>query len=211
MKLLLAIPAYDRKISVETARAVLNETLFAQTAGVELQTVFAPGSSLVTHARNHCVREFMEGDADKLIFLDSDVSFEPGAVLRLAAHDVDFVGGCYRKKADAEMYPVGWLDRSELWADPKTRLLEVASLPGGFLAITRKVIEAIPHETYLLDGEAFPALFWCPKGGGEDGQFCADWSAAGGKVWLDPTLTLTHVDAAGRQYTGNIGAWLKAR
>jgi len=34
--------------------------------------------------------------------------------------------------------------------------------------------------------------------------------AAGGRIWLDPELTLTHVDG-GRNFTGRIGDWLRKR
>ena len=215
MKLFVGVPAYDRCVSVETARSLLNEQGAASLCGVEFMVSFAPGSSLVTHARDHIARDFLASGADRLIYLDSDVAFDVGTMLRLARHEADFVGGCYRYKDDAEGYPILFLDRPELWADPATGLIEVAALPGGFLSLSRAAIErmvaALPGQTYQFHGESFPALFHCPRGGGEDGAFCNDWRALGGSIWLDPTLTLTHVDAAGRKYTGCIGDWLKGR
>ncbi len=37
--------------------------------------------------------------------------------------------------------------------------------------------------------------------------FCALWRSIGGKVWLDPDLTLTHT-GGNPSYTGRIGDWL---
>lgn len=212
---MVAIPTYDRKIACETVRSLLDEQGAAAKAGVEMQIAFIPGSSLITQARNQAVKAFFDSDADKLVYLDADVAFEPGAIVRLTSHDVDFVGGAYRYKHDPEEYPISWLDKPELWADPKTGLLEVAMVPGGFMCLTRAVFEKLskqfPERGYLFHGHKFFAFFHCPPGDGEDGAFCRDWRDVGGQVWMDPDLTLTHVDAAGKQYTGNVGRWLKNR
>lgn len=214
MKLFVAIPAYDRKVTCETARSLLNEQGAAALAGVEMQVSFVPGSSLITQARNQAVRDFINSDADRLIFIDADVAWEVGSILKIAGHPVDFCGGAYRYKDEEEGYPVGWLDKDELWADPATGLLDVGMLPGGFLSLSRdvftKLAAAHPDRVYNFHGHAFQAFFHCPPGDGEDGAFCRDWRDIGGQIWLDPELTLTHVDG-GRQYPGHIGNWLKSR
>ena len=214
MKILAAIPAYDRKIACETARSLLLEQGAATLHGHELHVAFIPGTSLITQARNQAVRQFIDSDADRMVFVDADVAWETGSLLRVASHKVDFCGGAYRYKDAEEGYPVGWLDRDELWADPDTGLLEVAMLPGGFLSLSREVFvrlaQAHPERAYSFHGQAFQAFFHCPPGDGEDGAFCRDWRNIGGQVWLDPELTLTHVDGA-QSYVGHIGNWLKDR
>lgn len=210
MRIFVGIPAYDRRITCETARALLNEQSAAALLGIELMVSFAPGSSLVTTARDNIVRDFLASDFERLMFIDSDVSWEVGSLIKLAHHTEDFVGGAYRLKQDIEAYPVTWLDREMLIADPVTGLLEVSSLPGGFLSVSRTVFERLPKRPYSHQGQAFNAYFRCPYGGGEDGAFCDDWRSLGGKVWLDPELTLSHTDGV-RNFTGNIGKWLKGR
>lgn len=216
MNLFVAVPAYDHKICVETARALLNEQAVAQGAGLEFRVVFQPGCSLVTMARNQCAADFLKSDADKLIFIDSDVSWEPGNLIRLATHDVDFVGGAYRLKQETEAYPVGWLDKPELWT--KNGLLEVASLPGGFLCLSRNVFERLrvaypirKYSHYDFSGHAyFDAPFADGRLYGEDSRFCHDWRKIGGEVWLDPELSLTH-HGGNPAFPGHIGNWLKSR
>lgn len=214
MKLFVAIPAYDRKVSCETATSLLNEQGVALLSGIEIMTSFLPGNAYVDKARNQLVRDFLNSDADRLIFIDSDVAWEPGSLLKIATAKPDFVGGCYRHKRDAETYPIEWIaDRGELWSDPETGLIEVAALPGGFLSLSRavfaKLYDAYPDRAYSHEGHAFHAYFHQPLGEGEDGRFCAEWRSIGGQVWLDPLLNLNHVDAAGRAHWGNIGAWLR--
>lgn len=213
MKIFVAIPAYDRKICVETVRALLNEQNVAALAGVELRISFIPGCSLITHARNQAAKEFLDSDCDKLVFIDSDVSWEPGNILALAIHKEDFVGGAYRYKDDKEGYPVAWIDKPELWAN-EAGLLEVTMLPAGFLCLTREVFKKLteknPGRLYSFHDKTFFAFFHCPPGDGEDGAFCRDWRDIGGRVWLEPRLTLAHVEGA-KKYEGNIGEWLKNR
>src|SRR5882724_4523048 len=162
MKLFVGVPAYDRRITVETARALLEEQGAAAQARrrerLALQIAFAPGSSLVTTARDILVRDFLASGAERLIFVDSDVAWEAGQLLALARHDVDIVGGAYRLKQEREAYPVSWLDRPLLQADPQTGLLEVSALPGGFLSVARNVFESLrdahPERAYRHQGES---------------------------------------------------------
>ena len=216
MKLHVVIPAYDRALHVETARSLLNEQALAQGAGLDFEVHFVPGCSLVTLARNQCVDGFLKGDADKLIFVDSDVSWEVGSIVRLAMHPVDFVGGAYRLKQSVEAYPVGWSNKPDLWA--VDGLLEVDILPGGFMCLSRSVFaklrDAMPERTYThydFEGFAyFDAPFMDGRLYGEDSAFCHYWRKAGGTVWLDPELSLVHHDH-GQAYPGHIGNWLKSR
>lgn len=217
MKIAVAIPAYQRNIHIEMARSLLNEQAAAFAVGDELQTIFAPGCSLITHARNHLVREFLNSDAERLVFVDSDVSWELGHLLKLAHHKEDFVGGAYRFKDANEAYPVGWLDKEELWSNEQG-LLEVSSLPGGFMSLSREVFarhrEAFPNRGYLHGDQQFWCYFQMAFRKGqfqsEDGCFCDEYRDAGGRLWLDPELTLTHHDGA-QAYKGTIGKWLKSR
>jgi hypothetical protein len=211
MIVFVAIPAHDGRACVETVRSLLNEQALAQGLGVEMRAAFLPGCSSITFARDQMARDFLESDADRLVFVDSDVFWEPGALLKLAHHPVDIAGGAYRFKEAREHYPVQWLDAPELWADAKTGLLEVQSVPGGFLAISRLVFEKLktahPERGYRHCGQSFHGYFRAPFGGGEDAEFCREWRETGGQVWLDPELKLGHVGYA--VFEGRVGDWLR--
>lgn len=214
MKLLVAVPAYDRTVHVETVRSLLNEQALAQGAGLDFEVQILPGCSLITMARNQLAQRFMDSDADKMVFLDADVSFEVGSLIQLAMHKVDFVGGAYRLKQATEAYPVSWLPKPELHS--VNDLIEVQTLPGGFLCLSRKVFEtireALPGREYEHMGDKAYAYFDNPflegRLWGEDTVFCKYWTDAGGKCWLDPELSLVHHDG-GNAYPGHIGKWLK--
>lgn len=217
MKVIVATPVYDGKLPIETVRCLMAEQAVAIGGGVDLAFRFLPACSHPGMGRNQLVQDFMDSDADKLVFLDSDVTFKPGAIIGLAMRPEDMVGGAYRFKMDGEQYPVGWIDGRDLWATP-SGLLEVATLPGGFLCLSRKVFETLkaahPERAYLHMGKVahcyFQMRFEDGNLYGEDSYFCKEWRDTGGKVFLDPELALTHWDF-NKPFPGHIGNWLKNR
>jgi hypothetical protein len=96
MKILVAIPVYAGTLPIETVRCLLNEQAAAIMTGDDIRFQFLSSCSHPAMGRNQLASEFMGSDADRLVFLDSDVTFEPGAILRIAKHPFDFCGGAYR-------------------------------------------------------------------------------------------------------------------
>lgn len=167
---------------------------------------FCIGNSLVHDARNRLVSWFLAyPDTTDLLFIDADIYWEPKDALRLITSPHDVIGGAYRKKTDdAELYNVSGIKTSH------TGLLEVDYLGTGFLKISRKAIEKMmrryPEFKYNgPDGRDAYGLFQAPiadgKLTGEDAFFCQHWGKIGGKVWLDPDMTLHHVGS--KAYRGN--------
>lgn len=186
----------------------------------------------LARARNAMVADFLSTDATDLFFLDADVSWEPGAMERLLVRrGVDMVAGIYPQRVDDGTFPVRWLvdqDKKGIFSyDPvsgevsENGVIEVAGVPAGFLRLTRKCCEMMTkanedrwyYEGSLKSGKAV-SLFefrvhddhhrWS-----EDLTFCRRWRELGGKVWLDPNMTLHHHGA--KTYTGNIGHSLRNR
>lgn len=218
MKIFVAIPVYDGKIQVQTVKCLLEETTVAAGIGDELRVNFIPNCSVPAQGRNQLVSMFLKSDCEKLFFLDADITFTPGSLLKVAHMPVDFVGGCYRFKKEEEVYPINWIPGRDLWID-KFGLLEVTMLPTGFLALTRNVFgllkEAYPGREYKhWDSEAytyFQTLFEDGRFYGEDTYFCKEWIDIGGKIFLDPELELTHWGSNPTPHVGHIGKYLKKR
>lgn len=216
MKIFVAIPVYDGKLTLDLVRGLMAEQALALGLGDEFQVHFMSGNAGIVQGRNQLAHEFMESGFDRLVFLDSDVTFEPGALIKLAYMPFDFVGGCYRHKQAEETYPINWLKKPELWVN-KYGLIEVETLPTGFLALSRKVFEAMresfPERTLTHFGHPSFSYFQMPiENGvlfGEDVFFCKEWRKLGGKVYLDPEIKLTHWGFAPTPYPGHIGKWLK--
>lgn len=219
MKIFVAMPVYDGKLPLETASSMLQEQLLAGQNGHELVFCFLPSCSVPAAGRNQLVQEFLRSDCDRMVFLDSDISFLTGSLLKIAALPAEVVGACYRFKEDGERYPISWLpDVQELWAN-ENGLIEVAALPTGFLAISRSVFEKFmakfPERQTTHHGRPqfcfFQMLFKDGHEYSEDTYFCKEWREMGGKVFLDPEIRLIHWGAKYVPYDSHIGKWLKDR
>lgn len=198
----------------------MEEHEIASQVGVKLCFDLFPSSGGIADGRNFLVEDFLKSDCDKMIFLDSDITFEKGALIRLAAKTVDFVGGAYRYKQAVETYPIRFTKAVEagenMWSDANG-LIEVDGLPFGFLCLTRNVFkkfdEKYPERKNNNFGRTSTAYFQLPilEGvlWGEDYTFCKEWKEMGEKIYLDPEIELTHWDFKPVSYKGHIGNWLK--
>jgi hypothetical protein len=216
MKISVGLPVYDRKVDMHQVACLLAETSLANLSGDVLNVRFLASCTNLAFGRNHIVREFLESDDDRLVFLDGDVTFEQGDLLKLAHQPVDIVGGAYRLKQDEERYPVNLLQEARPLGP--NGLIEVGMMPTGFLAFSRGVFEKFrdhyPGREYNAHGKVTYAYFQIPFCNGslftEDSYFCKEWIDKGEKIYLDPELKLTHWQG-NIPYTGNIGEYYRKR
>ena len=102
-KLFLAVPMYGGQCVGMFARSVADLAAQCAKLDIQLQLYFLFNESLITRARNYCVDEFMRSGATHLMFVDSDIGFNPQDVLALLAlmtdeSPYDVMGGPYPKK-----------------------------------------------------------------------------------------------------------------
>lgn len=217
----IAVPAYTGTVHLATMRSIISEVLLLRDAGVAFTFHDETGSALIGDCRALVCAKFLASGATDLVFVDSDVAWEAGALLKLVNHPVDFVAGIYPQRCEPESYPVSWmLTRDTLQADPETGLLEVEGVPAGFTRMSRAMLEKMvgfyPNtEFYSADApnERAWALFDPYRIGklklGEDYAFCRRWRDIGGKVWVDPEIRMGHI--GNKAFSGHLGNWLRGR
>lgn len=214
MKISVGLPVYDNQVSVRQVACLLTESSLALMNGDSLNVRFLGSCTNLAFGRNHLVREFLESGDDKLVFLDGDVTFEQGDLLRIAHQPVDFVGGAYRVKEEKERYPINLLQEPR--PPGPNGLVEVGMLPTGFLALSRKVFDDFkahyPGREYTIGDKRTYCYFQIPYHGQslftEDAYFCKEWREMGGKLYLDPEMTLTHWNG-NIPFVGHIGNWYR--
>lgn len=209
----IAIPAYSGAVNVPTVACLLAATGELQSVGVDVQVRFSCGDSILSRARNAFVADFLRQEQfTDLVFIDSDVSWNRGALTQLLSHPVDLVGGAYPKKAEPLEWPVLFKRDPVQWPDSDTGLVEVDGIPAGFMRLTRAgllvMTEHFTDRRYrdrkqdmqcwaLFDQELIGDQWW-----GEDFLFCRRWQEAGMPVWLDPNIAFGHMGA--KAYEGCI-------
>lgn len=98
---MVATPMYGGQCAGPYAKSCLDLTTLCLKHGVQVQFFYLFNESLITRARCYLADEFLRSDATHLMFIDSDIAFNPMDVLALLAFDKPIAGGPYSKKTIA--------------------------------------------------------------------------------------------------------------
>jgi len=102
--LFVAAPMYGGQCAGMFAKSCADLSAICTQYGIPLQFYYLFNESLITRARNYCCDEFMRSQAKHLMFIDSDIGFNPQdviALMALQANEIekyDIIGGPYPKK-----------------------------------------------------------------------------------------------------------------
>ena len=211
----IATPAYDGKVQTDFAMSLAQTCQLATAFGIRVTVCILRNMAFIDMARNHLARLFLETDATHLLFIDSDLEFEPRAVISLAQAQRPICAGVYPKRQDPEEFPVRFAYNPDdtLMVDDKGWVL-CEGVPTGFLCIERKVIEEMSKDARVIKSHIdppTPQLFKMFVNDadmyvGEDFSFCHDYVKKYGKyipVW--PDFDFTH----GERWKGNLHQFLQ--
>jgi len=84
-KIFVATPMYGGNCHGMYTKSTADLAKLGQAYGIDIKFFYLFNESLITRARNYCVDEFMRSDYTHLMFIDSDIGFDPNDVLTLAA------------------------------------------------------------------------------------------------------------------------------
>lgn len=214
----IALPAYDFKVSLKLAVSLARFTQVAGSHGIAVQIGSICGCSVVSRARNLLVKDMLESDCDYLLFIDSDINFEPEDILRLMAWGSDpkkgIVAGVPRTRNTDKVYiaDLDYDDNHELTMNGMG-LVRATRVATAFMLIRREVFETMTqahHEWVYYDKRSdrmIPCLFdfQLTEEGyiGEDFLFCDRARELGFEVWIDPSIKLGHMGV--QEYEGCFG------
>ncbi len=130
---------------------------------------------------------------DYLLFIDSDQTFPPDTLERLAAHDVPIVAALVVAKNAPHLVVAGYGNQKEGFRSlldwPNAALLEVDVTGFGCILIKREVFEKFP------EGNAFLKIF-CDvinDNLGEDWSFCIRAKELGFPIYVDTSIPIGHI------------------
>ena len=221
----IAMPCYDSvKITTMISMVKLVKELIQAGLTFELNTMKSP---YIAYARNILTARFLKRDEDYLLFIDSDLEFEPECVLKMLIPQKDVICTPYRAKTN-EPNSIKYTVSIE---DPKNvkifgpGLVEINNGPAGMMLIKRtvfkKMIKDYPEKEIKVNTneDTFPNdmkvyNFWDSnfKDGvwkGEDIYFCDLARQSGFKVYANLDSTLIHHGSFG--YKGKYGDVFKIK
>ena len=102
-KLFVATPMYGGMCAGMFTKSCADLSAICTQYGIPLQFYFLFNESLITRARNYCCDEFMRSGADHMMFIDSDIGFNPQDIIAMMAlqsqdEKYEIIGGPYPKK-----------------------------------------------------------------------------------------------------------------
>jgi hypothetical protein len=180
-KLFIATPMYGGMCAGMFTKSLADLISTCAQYKIQTQLYFLFNESLITRARNYCTDEFLRSGATHLMFIDSDIGFDPRDVLALLAlqsdeSDYDVIGGPYPKKCISwekikMAVDKGFADENpsnlehfvgDYVFNPKTtareiplnKPVEVMEIGTGFMMIRRATLEKYQ--------EAYPHLWYKP-------------------------------------------------
>ena len=207
LKVLIATPAYDGRLDVWYTTSLVNSVRIAQDNGIFLHPVFMSYDALVQRARNDLFRLGLEYDA--VIWIDSDLEWNPMWIMELLGSDKDVIGGTYRKKTDdAERYTVKTNN-----LESKDGLIKVDGLGMGFVKMSKKAVQALWDASQPYQNEGRECRMVCDiqivdgQLVSEDNVVMRKLADLGFDIWLDPRMTCCHIGT--KKFYGNFEDFAK--
>ena len=209
-KVLIATPALDGRLDVWYTDSLVNSVRLAQDKGIFLHPVYLSYDALIQRARNDLIRLAVEENYDDMIWIDSDLQWDPQWIMELLERPEDVVGGTYRKKTDdEEMYTVKTKD---LTVQPNG-LIKLEGIGTGFVKMSRKAFKAVwdTSPEYLNEGRISRMVCDVQIIDGqlvsEDNILCKKLVDLGFDIWLDPKMTCVHIGT--KKFYGNFAEYSK--
>ena len=216
--LFIALPAYDFKVSLKLAVSLAKFSRASAEHGIDIQIGSICGCSVVSRARNLLAKDMLESKCDYLLFIDSDINFEPDDIFRLMAWGTDpkkgIVAAVPRTRNESKVYiaTLDYDDNGDLTMNGMG-LVRAKRVATAFMLVRREVFETLEKEHpewAYYDSKTDRTLscmfdFELSEEGyiGEDFLFCDRVRSHGFEVWIDPTITLGHMGV--QEYVGNYG------
>ena len=203
---MIAMPCYD-SVKVNTMVAIVKVVQQLSKSGIQvgINTMKSP---LIHQSRNYLTSVFLDSDFTHLLFIDSDVEFEPEAILRMLVARKDVICSPYRVKSmdvNQKIYTVELKKDARMEASD---LIEITAGPTGIMLIHRdvfkKIIEKFPelkiknsvfpqpgpdHKYYY---NFFDFTFEDGYSAGEDVSFCKLVGKAGFKLYANTASFTKH-------------------
>ena len=204
----IAMPCYD-SVKINTMLSVIKlvQQLSKSRIKVGINTMKSP---LIHQARNYLTSAFLTTEYQYLLFIDSDVEFEPESIVRMLVAKKEIICTPYRVKAeklDKHIYTVEFKNPKNIPIQPGG-LVEIEVGPTGLMLIDRKVFEKIMKKyPYLkIKNKATPTAdkshefyynffdfgFKDGYATGEDISFCRLARGSGFNIYANTQSTTQH-------------------
>ena len=204
LKVHIATPAYEGKVHGAFAQSLMCAGYDLAKCGIKISCSIVKNGIFIDVARSVMVKQFLETDCTHLMFIDSDLGFDPNAIAPLVSSGLPVCGGAYRQRDKDVIWivdlPDGKVNCRDGW-------IQVDRMATGFMCIERSVLEVMSEraDIFMLNRSECPFVFRIKhKPGdpniivGEDFSFCDDYMELYREgvfkepIWIWPDIDFVH-------------------
>ena len=99
IQLCILTPCYGASCNINYVESLLNTITFFNTINLKYKIYFCHNDSLVSRARNNLIAKAMaDMETTHILFIDSDIRWEPFDVIKLIMSNKQLIGGVYPQK-----------------------------------------------------------------------------------------------------------------
>lgn len=163
----------------------------------------ADNDALISRARGRVVADWYRNEnSDVFLMVDGDMTFNPAdadRLVELCRNGHDIIGGAYAVRSGTHLSsrPIG---NTTIAFTPDAQPVEVDYVATGFMAVHRRVIEALRRVSPI----SHPHMEWAywtfftpfvkdNEELSEDWAFCERAKQLGFRCWIDPSIRLGHL------------------
>ena len=197
MKLLIAVPTLDFVHSA-FMESLLKLVKRCSMEGIDYDVSIISGT-LVYVARDKLANQAINDGYTHVLWLDSDMVFEPDILRDLMDTGKDFVSGIYHARRPGHVSCLfkrcDDLDHIERFESYPSDTFQIGGCGFGCVLISTEILKAVnaKYKTCFLPKAQF----------GEDIAFCNRARAMGFEIWAEPTVRCGHI--------GHITVWPEDR
>lgn len=204
--ILFAIPCFGGQIQDSVTYAMYQVAKNFEKYGIRHNLMLVANESLIPFGRSNIANMFInDTDYDYLMCIDADMGFKWEDIIQLLEHHKEFVTGAYSMK----IIPPRYNFTIHHTCETEGNLIRLEAIGTGFQLVHRSVfgdiakkfpeLKYIPNEKHRPVSDAMKSNSYHFYDTmidtyliSEDISFCKRYNATGGKIWLDPTINLTH-------------------
>lgn len=226
--ILIFVPAYGQSMTAHTAQSLYKLASWLTIQKINHNLTWYSGAD-IEEVRNLAITRWYDGHPEysHILFVDSDMGFEPELIRDYIRFDKPLIGCLYAKRSQ-NVEIVGMAPEGHSLKDVVHGFIRSDGIGGGVMMISREVIKTMIEKwPFLADpipsvlAAATPDMkltriircFDKIRGDdlrlSEDMSFCYRWLACGGEIWANVKHRISHVGPF--DYAIRYGAFLEAK
>lgn len=205
VRLLITTPSGDGKYDGLFTTSLFGTIALLRQCGAQVNFSEMKFCSDIALARAKIFGSFVRSDATHMMSIDADMGWKPQDVVRLFSHKRDYVAVAGPRKVFPPSFAVQNSDQAGRpipMRQDGAGLFEVSHVGMAFALVTKqwalRLISGYPELEFAGDDGRKEYALFNPmivnrRYMSEDYSACERWRALGGKVYVDPIISLQHV------------------